>query len=175
VPGVAWKQMAKAITGPNGAGYREKVLTPEVIDPRIADVEALARWFDYAFALPGGFRFGLAGIIGLIPGIGDVLDALISLYIVNRAVQLGIPRVAIARMLVNVGIEAFAGAVPFVGDLFDIAFKANRRNYHLLKRHLSEPKRQSAHDYLFLIATAVLVAAGIALPVIGLMVLIKHI
>ncbi|MCU1259186.1 MAG: hypothetical protein JWO80_2071 [Bryobacterales bacterium] len=167
--------MAKAITGQNGAGYRDNVLTPEVIDPRIADVEALARWFDYAFELPGGFRFGLAGIIGLIPGIGDVLDALISLYIVNRAVQLGIPRVAIARMMVNVGIEAFAGAVPFVGDLFDIAFKANRRNYHLLKRHLSEPKRQSAHDYLFLIATAVLVVAAIALPVIGLIVLVKHI
>src|SRR5437588_8927828 len=69
-------------------------LTPEVVDPRIADVEVVARWFDYAFRLPGGFRFGLAGIIGLIPGIGDILDAAISLYIVYRGVQLRIPRVA---------------------------------------------------------------------------------
>ena len=64
-------------------------LIPEVIDSRIADVEALARWLDYAFVLPGGFRFGIAGIIGLIPGIGDIFDALISLYIVVRAINLG--------------------------------------------------------------------------------------
>jgi hypothetical protein len=85
-------------------------LTPEVIDPRTADLEALARWLDYAFALPGGFRFGIAGIIGLIPGIGDIFDALVSLNIVYRAIQLRFSRVAIARMLVNVGI-----ALPVIG------------------------------------------------------------
>lgn len=167
--------MPKAITSYAVPRYRNDALTPEIVDPRIADVEALARWFDYAFALPGGFRFGIAGIIGLIPGIGDVFDALVSLYIVVRAIQLGIPRVAIARMLVNVGIEAFAGSVPFAGDLFDVAFKANRRNYRLLKSHMSQPERQRAYDWLFLIATLVLVMAGIALPILGLIVLAKHI
>jgi hypothetical protein len=155
--------------------YRDEALNPEVVDPRIADVEAVARWLDYAFALPGGFRFGVAGIIGLIPGIGDVFDALVSLYIVIRAIQLGIPRVAIARMLVNVGIEAFAGSVPFIGDLFDIAFKANRRNYQLLKSHLLEPRRQSAYDWLFLMVTVLLVLASILLPVFALIELAKHI
>jgi hypothetical protein len=155
--------------------YREDALTPEVVDPRIADVEALARWLDYAFALPGGFRFGVAGIIGLIPGIGDVVDGLVSLYIVIRAIQLGISRVAIARMLVNVGIEALAGSVPFIGDLFDIAFKANRRNYQLLKSHLLEPRRQSAYDWLFLMLTILLVLASILLPVLGLIEIAKHI
>jgi Domain of unknown function (DUF4112) len=153
--------------------YRTDALTPEIVDPRIADVEAVARWFDYAFELPGGFRFGLAGIIGLIPGIGDLVDALISLFIIYRAVELRISRVAIARMLVNVGIEALAGAVPFVGDVFDIVFKANRRNYLLLKRHLSDPQSQRRSDWWFLILTVVLVMAGIALPIIGLIVLIK--
>ncbi len=155
--------------------HRDDALTPEIVNPRIADVEALARWLDYAFALPGGFRFGIAGIIGLIPGIGDALDALLSLYIVIRAIQLGIPRVAIARMLVNVGIEALAGAVPFIGDLFDVAFKANRRNYQLLKSHLSQPRRQRMQDWLFLILAVMLAFAGIALPVIGLLELAKHI
>jgi len=155
--------------------YREDALTPEVVDPRLADVEALARWFDYAFELPGGFRFGLAGIIGLIPGIGDVIDALVSSYIIYRAIQLGIPRVAIARMFVNVGVEALAGAVPILGDLFDIAFKANRRNYLLLKDRLSQPERQRAHDWLFLLLTLLLAMASIALPVIGLIELVKHI
>jgi hypothetical protein len=165
----------KAITPDAVATNRERALTPEVIDPRIADVEALARWLDYAFALPGGFRFGIAGIIGLIPGIGDVFDALISLYIVLRGIQLGISRVAIARMLVNVGIEAAAGAVPFIGDLFDIAFKANRRNYRLLKSHLSQPVRQTSQDWIFLSITVVIVMAAIALPVIAVIELTKHI
>ncbi len=158
-----------------GPRYRQEALVPEVVDPRIADVEALARWLDYAFSLPGGFRFGLAGIIGLIPGIGDVFDALVSLYIIIRAIQLGISRVAIARMLVNVGIEALGGAVPFIGDLFDIAFKANRRNYQLLKSHMSHPERQRAHDWLFLILTVILVLVSLALPLIALIELVKHI
>jgi len=165
----------KGITPYAGPTCREDALTPEIVDPRIADVEALARWLDYAFALPGGFRFGFAGIIGLIPGIGDIVDALVSVYIVVRAIQLGISRVAIARMLVNIGIEAFVGAVPILGDLFDIAFKANRRNYQLLKSRLSGPKRQRASDWLFLVLTVVLVIASIALPVIGLLELVRHI
>lgn len=166
--------MPHATTSKVPASYRDRVLTPEVIDPRIADVEALARWFDYAFELPGGFRFGFAGIIGLIPGIGDLIDALVSIYIVGRAIQLGIPRVAIARMLVNVAIEGLVGAVPFLGDLFDIAFKANRRNYQLLRNHLSRPARQTASDWLFLIVTVLLLAASVALPIIVLVELFKH-
>jgi len=106
--------------------------------------------------------------------IGDVIDALVSLFIIVRAIQLGIARVAITRMLVNVGIEALAGSVPFVGDLFDIAFKANRRNYQILKNHISQPERQRTHDWLFLILTVGLVIASVALPLIGLIELIKH-
>jgi len=155
--------------------HRPDALTPEIIDPRIADVEALARWMDYAFTLPGGFQFGLAGIVGLVPGIGDVLDAVLSLYIIARAIKLAIPRIAIARMLVNVGIEALAGAVPFIGDLFDIAFKANKRNYELLKNHLYQAERQRRADWLFLIVTLALVTVSIALPVIGLIELFKRI
>ena len=151
-----------------------KPVRGELIDPRIADVEAVARWLDYAFVLPGGFRFGLAGIIGLIPGIGDLIDALISLYIINRALQLGIPRVGVARMMLNVAIEGIAGAVPFIGDVFDIAFKANRRNYLLLNSYLAQPKQQYGKDWLFLIGAVLLVAAGVALPILGLAVLIRH-
>ena len=166
--------MSKAMTSYSVPTHRDDALTPEIVDPRLADVEALARWLDYAFALPGGFRFGMAGVIGLVPGIGDVLDALLSLYIVLRAIQLGVPRVALARMLVNVGIEALAGSVPFLGDLFDVAFKANRRNYQLLKSHLFQPQRQKRQDWLFLILTVVLVLASIILPVLGLIELAKH-
>jgi hypothetical protein len=163
--------VSQALTHRTPAG---EVLTGEVIDPRIADVEAVARWLDYAFVLPGGFRFGFAGIIGLIPGIGDVIDALVSLYIVHRAIQLGIPRVSIARMVVNVGIEGAAGSVPFIGDLFDIAFKANRRNYRILRNHMTASRRQSHLDWLFLLGTGLIVIAAIALPIIVLAAIFDH-
>lgn len=165
--------MPNAISSYAVPGDRNLPLTGEVIDPRIADVEALARWFDYAFVLPGGFRYGMAGIIGLIPGIGDVIDALVSLYIVYRAVQLGVPRVTIARMMLNVGIEAMAGAVPLIGDLFDVAFKANRRNYELLRSHLAEPRRQRRMDWLFVLGAVLLAILSIALPLWGLAVLLR--
>lgn len=150
------------------------VLYPEVVDPRIADVEALARWMDYAFVLPGGFRYGVAGFIDLIPGIGDVLDAILSLYIVSRAVQLGVPRVTLARMVVNVGIEGLAGSLPFVGAVFDTIFKANRRNYQLLRDHLWIPRRPTANDWWFLIVAGMVAIASVLLPVILLIELIKH-
>ena len=134
----------------------------------------MARWFDYAFELPGGFRFGLAGIIGLIPGIGDIIDALISLYIVVRAVQLGLSRVAIARMVVNVGIESVLGALPFVGDLLVVGFKANRRNYRLLQQHMYEPARQKSRDWLFLAVTGVLLIACLSLPIIAIVLLLQR-
>lgn len=164
----------KTLTLPPAQRDYSKPLTGELVDPRLADVEALARWLDYAYSLPGGFRFGFAGIIGMIPGIGDVLDALLSCYIVMRAVQLGIPRVAISRMVVNVGIEAIFGAVPFLGALFDTVFKANRRNYQLLRSHIQEPARQKSRDWLFLGLTLVIVCAGIAIPIWLLLELVKH-
>jgi hypothetical protein len=153
---------------------RIEVLSTESVDPRIADVEAVARWFDYAFVLPGGLRFGFAGIIGLVPGIGDLIDALVSLYIVHRAIQLGVPRVTIGRMMLNVGIEGVAGSVPIIGDLFDVAFKANRRNYQILKSHLKQPRRQSRLDWLFLTGAVILGASAIVLPLLALGALIRR-
>jgi len=166
--------MARATTPYYRPQFQSGALRPEVVDPLIADVEALARWLDYAFTLPGGFRYGLSGIIGLIPGVGDILDGLLSMYILLRAVQLGIPQVTLARMVLNIGIETVGGTIPFLGALFDTVFKANRRNYHLLKRHLAEPRRQTARDWLFVIVTLVLVAASVAIPVFLLYELVKH-
>lgn len=166
--------MAKAVLPPTDAGHRDPGFPNEIVDPRIADVEAVARWLDYAFVLPGGFRFGVAGIIGLLPGIGDAFDALVSLYILMRAIQLGVPRVAVARMLVNVGIEGVAGSVPFLGDLFDVVFKANRRNYRLLQAHLSHKPRQRFNDGWFLTGVVVLATIAVLLPLLTLFELIKH-
>lgn len=134
----------------------------------------MARWFDYAFEGPGGFRFGFAGLIGLIPGIGDIIDALISLYIVYRAIQLQIPRVAIARMVVNIGLEASVGAVPLLGDVFVIGYKANRRNYHLLRNHMLDSRRQKARDWWFLVLTIAVLLVCLAVPVALVILLFRY-
>jgi hypothetical protein len=103
-----------------------------------ADLEGLARLMDESIRLPGGYRIGLDGLVGLVPGIGDAVGAVVSLYLVGRAAKLGAPRSAVARMLGNVGLETLVGAVPIVGDAFDFAFKANRRNVRILRRWMEK-------------------------------------
>ena len=105
-----------------------------------ASAERLARFRKYAwlldgqFGIPGTrFRFGLNSLIGLAPVAGDVVMGLISLYLVWEARQMGAPTSLQARMVGNVAIEVVGGAVPIVGDLFDMAFKANLRNLALLE------------------------------------------
>jgi hypothetical protein len=99
---------------------------------------------DEAFRIPGtGIRFGLDGIIGLVPGVGDVLPGLLSLIIPLAAWIRGVPYVTLARMAANLGIGVLVGSIPLFGDIFDIFWKANRRNYLLLRRHLDEPRRHT--------------------------------
>jgi hypothetical protein len=103
---------------------------------KIARLRRLAWIIDALGRVPGTrFRFGLNSVIGLAPWVGDAVLVLISLYIVFEAVQLGLPRAKIVRMLVNVAVEAAFGAVPLVGDLLDVAWKANLRNVDIIDEH----------------------------------------
>jgi hypothetical protein len=123
-------------------------------------LHGLAILLDEAFVLPGtNIRVGLDGIIGLIPWVGDVLAGLLSLVIPLAAWVRGVPYVTLARMGVNLAIEVLVGSVPLFGDIFDIAWKANRRNYRLLCRHLGEPRRHTWRDWAFLL----LLVAGLGL------------
>lgn len=102
----------------------------------IARLRRLAWLIDGIGRVPGTrFRFGLNSVIGLAPWAGDALLALISLYIVFEATRLGLPRAKIVRMLGNVAVEAALGAVPVLGDLLDVAWKANLRNVNIIDRH----------------------------------------
>jgi hypothetical protein len=101
---------------------------------RLARLRWMARLMDAQFGLPGTrFRFGVDALIGLAPGVGDVVTGLLSLYVVWEAWRLGAPNPLLARMLGNVAIEVVGGAIPVLGDLFDAAFKANLRNVALLE------------------------------------------
>jgi hypothetical protein len=122
---------------------------------------------DEAFRLPGtSFRFGIDGIIGLVPGLGDVLAGLLSLVIPLAAWIRGVPYVTLMRMAANLGIGVLVGSIPLFGDIFDVAWKANRRNYLLLCRHLGEPRRHTGRDWFFLLSLAAVIAAIFTLPVV---------
>jgi hypothetical protein len=108
---------------------------------KIARLRRLAWLIDAAARIPGtGVRFGLNSVIGLAPWTGDALLVLISLYIVYEAGRLGLPRSKLYRMLWNVAVEALLGAVPVLGDLLDVAWKANLRNIDIIDRHFGLPR-----------------------------------
>jgi hypothetical protein len=129
-------------------------------------LQGLAILLDEAFHIPGtGIRFGIDGIIGLVPGLGDVLGGLLSLVIPLAAWIRGVPYVTLVRMAANLGIGVLVGSVPLFGDIFDILWKANRRNYRLLCRHLDEPRRHTAHDWAFLLLLATALGLVFAIPI----------
>ncbi len=130
-------------------------------------LQTLEFLLDEAFRLPGTqIRFGIDGVMGLVPAVGDVLAGLLSLVIPLAAWVRGVPYIAILRMTANVAIGVLVGSVPFFGDVFDIAWKANRRNYRLLQRHLSQPRRHTWRDWLFLFALLASAAAIFAIPIV---------
>lgn len=100
-------------------------------------IEAMEFLLERSIALPGiGRAIGLDAVIGLIPGIGDVITAAMGAYIVWEARNLGLSRWQIARMAGNVGFDMVLGAVPLAGDVFDLLFRSNSRNLRIIKRHL---------------------------------------
>jgi len=158
---------------------------PEVLPPEQASIHPRSRvattWFadenldllahilDDWFRVPGtSIRFGLDGIIGLIPGLGDVLAGLASCIIIIAAWFRGVPYIALVRMVVNLAIDVLVGTIPFIGDAFDIAWKANRRNYALMTRHLRQPHKHTWKDYVFLLSMAAVLIVIFAIPVVAI-------
>jgi hypothetical protein len=134
------------------------------------NLDFLAHVLDDWFRIPGtSIRFGLDGIIGLVPGVGDILGGLASTLLVAAAWVRGVPYVTLARMVVNIGIEVLLGTIPLLGDLFDIAWKANRRNYALIVRHLEQSRKQTWKDWVFLLLIAVTLAAIFLAPILLLL------
>jgi hypothetical protein len=128
-------------------------------------IEHLAWLMDGSIPLPGGYRIGLDPILGLVPGVGDLLSTIVSSAIVLQAHRAGIPRATLLRMVANVGIDAVLGAVPFLGDLFDFAFKANARNLRLY-RESRAGMRDSRRDAGFLAVLVIVLGLILAIPVL---------
>src|SRR3979490_1422892 len=110
-------------------------------EQRLARLDAVAKLLDIAFILPGTkIRYGIDGIIGLVPGGGDIIATALSLWLVREARALGAPWYVTARMLGNVAVQGAVGAVPVAGDAFDVLFRANMRNARLLRRWLDRQR-----------------------------------
>jgi hypothetical protein len=149
---------------------------PEILSPRMRrgskafddeNLDLLSHLLDDWFRIPGtSVRFGLDGIVGFIPGVGDVIGGIASCVIIVAAWARGVSYVTLARMLANWGIEVLLGTVPVLGNLFDIAWKANRRNYALLTGSLADPQGTRRLSWLFFACLCALLAAMLVLPIL---------
>jgi hypothetical protein len=149
-------------------------VVPEVgtLDERRLDRMRRVGWLlDNSIPIPGTrFRLGIDQLIGLVPGIGDLIGGVLSLYIIVQAHRLGAPRSLLARMGWNVAVDTIVGEVPILGDLFDIGFKANVRNLALLDAYFQRPsdvRRSSRWTLALIVLGLVLLTVGaVALAVV---------
>ena len=122
----------------------------------IQRVRKISRLLDTQFELRG-IRFGIDPILGLFPGIGDLITSALSFYLIHLAWQLNAPPVLLLRMGVNVMIENLMDLIPFIGNVFDFFWKSNERNLRLLEKYLVNPKRSERVSYLVIILIGLLV------------------
>jgi hypothetical protein len=151
---------------------------PEILSPRLKrgskafddeNLDLLSHVLDDFIKIPGtSIRFGLDGIVGFIPGIGDLIGGIASCIIIIAAWVRGVSYVTVTRMVANVAIEVVVGSIPVLGDMFDIAWRANRRNYALLVGSVDEPRKHTMQSWLFLGCLCLVLAALVILPVLVL-------
>jgi len=111
-------------------------------EQRLARLDAIAKLLDVAFIVPGtNIRYGIDGLVGLIPVVGDIITTAISLWLVREARALGAPWHITTRMLANVAVDGVVGMVPLAGDAFDVMFRANVRNVRMLRRWMDKQPR----------------------------------
>ncbi|CAN5327242.1 DUF4112 domain-containing protein [soil metagenome] len=130
-------------------------------DPDIERARTIARWMD---------RYGLDPILGLIPGIGDVIGAGFGLYIVSIGVRRGLSKPVVARMLFHLFVDMLVGAVPVIGDAADFFYKSNEKNLRLLEKHVGEPaqgRMTAAVDWAYLAGSVAGVLGLLALAIYG--------
>jgi hypothetical protein len=147
--------------------YPSDVENPAIADPEIARARTLARVLDGYLVDP---------LIGLVlPGLGDVITSVLGLYVVSIAVRRRVSPLVIARMLLNLGLDAALGAIPVLGDIFDFGFRANHRNVALLTDRVATGGRASPRDWLAVAGAAAVFVAIVGLVGWGLVALVRAI
>lgn len=146
-----------------------EILSPPKVPRGLTDeqLDHLASVLDDIFHIPGTkIRFGLDPIVGLVPGLGDIITGLLSFLIVFAAWQRGLPHIALSRMVANIAIDTLLGAIPILGDVFDTVWKSNRMNYNLLVRYRGGVRQGLVtRDWLFFLVLLIGIAAVVLLPI----------
>ena len=149
----------------------------KVTVPALKNLDSLAKLMDSRFTIPGtNIKFGLDALIGLVPGAGDFATFIISGYMLKVLAQNGASGFVLARMVLNVIIDSLIGAVPILGDIFDVAFKSNQRNMKLMHEHYVEG-RHDGGAWKIVVPTLILlfvIVAGIAWLTYKLFVWLYH-
>ena len=124
---------------------------------------------DELVSVPGTpIKVGLDPVIGLIPVAGDAMAALVGTWVIVEASRFGIPRVVLGRMVVNLGADLGIGAIPLLGDIYDVLFRSNSRNLDLFRRHALDPDASTRGEQAFFIGLALLVVGVVLLAVTAL-------
>ena len=170
------------------ASIRDPISAPEILQPNRSwcqkatsgafndeHLDMLSHLLDDFIRIPGTpIRFGLDGIVGFIPGIGDILGGIASCVILLAAWVRGVRYVILARMVLNVTIETIVGSVPIFGNFFDIAWRANRRNYKLLEGSIADPRRHTFASWIIFAFLAAVLVGLMLLPAILIAWLFTH-
>lgn len=150
---------------PGNFGHNRSVPPSEtfVKDPLFA---LLAKVLDELFRIPGtNIKVGLDPLIGLIPGMGDGSAAVISAFLIVRGAQAGLPKIVLARMALNVLINAAVGAIPGAGDVFSVFYKSNIKNLELFQKHAGNPGARKKADWFFVVGLISLMLLAVVLLV----------
>jgi hypothetical protein len=150
------------------------------MDPVLERLRWMAALLDSRFRVPGTeIRFGLDPVLDLIPGIGDLVSPIFALVLIVLGLRQRVPKIILAKMLLNAFIDALIGALPIAGPIGDVFWRANLMNLELLERHAQPGRLPSRSDYLFVFGIAALFGMVIAIPVgLGIFLmfwLVKHI
>ena len=114
----------------------------EIQDEKLIRLRQLSKNLDESFAIPGtGIKFGMDAILGLVPGGGDILSGVFSLYMLRAAIKMKLPKRAIFSMFLNIIIDTTVGVIPVAGDIFDIFWKSNKRNLEIIEKHLNKQSK----------------------------------
>ena len=153
---------------------------PTVADQhtRLTHLRQLAHFLDAAVRIPGtNIRFGLDGLLGLVPGVGDVTTGLASVFVILSAARMGVPAPVLARMVANVAIDTAIGVIPLLGDIFDVGWKSNLRNVALAEKYMMAPeherRRTERVNRLQVIGIIVLLLMVVILGIIGAVALVR--
>lgn len=130
-------------------------------------IEKLSWLMDRSIPLGGGYSIGLDPIIGLVPGVGDLIGTAVSSFIILQAQRAGVPKATVLRMMANVAIDSAVGAIPFAGDAFDFVFKANQKNLELYRESM-RGARDTRRDVGFMILLVIGLGLLFALPILAL-------